>query len=39
VAAATRAAGGDLVVDERDVVTITVIRSLSTPKYASPAPH
>jgi uncharacterized protein YlxW (UPF0749 family) len=39
VAAATRAAGGDLVVDERDVVTITVIRSLTTPKYASPAPH
>jgi uncharacterized protein YlxW (UPF0749 family) len=39
VAAATRAAGGDLVVNERAVVTITVIRSLSTPKYASPAPH
>jgi uncharacterized protein YlxW (UPF0749 family) len=39
VAAATRAAGGDLVVDERDVVTISVIRSLPTPKYASPAPH
>lgn len=39
VAAATRAAGGDLVVDERDVVTITAIRSLPTPKYASPAPH
>ncbi len=39
VAAATRAAGGDLLVDERDVVTIAVIRSLPTPKYASPAPH
>jgi uncharacterized protein YlxW (UPF0749 family) len=39
VAAATRAAGGDLVVDEREVVTITAIRSLTTPKYASPAPH
>ncbi|MDQ2748551.1 MAG: DUF881 domain-containing protein [Actinomycetota bacterium] len=39
VAAATRAAGGDLAVDERDVVTITAIRSLTAPKYASPAPH
>jgi uncharacterized protein YlxW (UPF0749 family) len=39
VAAATRTAGGDLVVDEREVVTISVTRSLSTPKYASPAPN
>ncbi|MEP7019874.1 MAG: DUF881 domain-containing protein [Pseudonocardiales bacterium] len=39
VAAATRAAGGDLVVDQQDTVTITAIRALPSPKYASPAPH
>lgn len=39
VAAATRAAGGDLVVDQQDTVTITAIRTLPSPKYASPAPH
>jgi uncharacterized protein YlxW (UPF0749 family) len=36
VAATIRAAGGDLTVGERSSVTITVIRSIPTPKYASP---
>jgi uncharacterized protein YlxW (UPF0749 family) len=36
VAATIRAAGGDLSVDERTSLTITVIRSIPTPKYASP---
>ena len=39
VAAATRAAGGDLAVAEQAGVTISVVRSLPAPKYASPAPH
>lgn len=39
VAAATRAAGGELVVSERDGVTISALRTLPTPRYASPAPN
>jgi len=39
VAAVTRAAGGDLAVAEQAGVTISVVRSLPAPKYASPAPH
>jgi len=39
VAAATRAAGGELVVAEQDSVTISVVRSLPAPKYAKTAPH
>lgn len=39
VAAAARAAGGDLVVAEQTSVTISVVRSLPSPRYASPAPH
>jgi uncharacterized protein YlxW (UPF0749 family) len=39
IAAAARAAGGDLLVAEQDSVTISVLRSLPTPRYASPAPH
>ncbi|HJQ42795.1 MAG TPA: DUF881 domain-containing protein, partial [Jatrophihabitantaceae bacterium] len=37
VAATVRAAGGDLQVTERNRIAITVTRSLSTPKYATPA--
>ncbi len=39
VAAAVRAAGGELTVTEQDTVTIMVTRTLPTPKYASPASH
>lgn len=39
VAAATRAAGGDLTITELSSVTISATRSLPTPKYASAAPH
>lgn len=39
VAATVRAAGGGLVVTEQRSVTISAVRSVSTPKYASPAPH
>jgi uncharacterized protein YlxW (UPF0749 family) len=39
VAAAVRAAGGELTVSEQETVTINVIRSLPAAKYASPAPH
>jgi uncharacterized protein YlxW (UPF0749 family) len=39
VAAAVRAAGGELTVSEQDTVTIKVTRGLPTPKYASPSSH
>ncbi len=39
VAAAIRNAGGELAVSERKTVTITVTRSLPTPKYAVPSGH
>lgn len=39
VAAAIRAAGGDLSTSERDKLTITVTRPLPVPKYATPSGH
>ena len=39
VAAAIRADGGSLSVDERATVTITVTRTLPTPRYAVPSGH
>lgn len=39
VAAAIRNAGGDLTVLERTTITISVTRSLPTPKYATPSGH
>jgi uncharacterized protein YlxW (UPF0749 family) len=39
VAATVRAIGGELTVAEQRTVTISVIRSVPAPKYASPAPH
>jgi uncharacterized protein YlxW (UPF0749 family) len=39
VAAAVRAAGGDLEVAEQGSLTISAIRSLPVPRYASPAPR
>jgi uncharacterized protein YlxW (UPF0749 family) len=39
VAATVRAAGGDLAVAEQGSVTISVIRAVPAPNYASPAPH
>jgi uncharacterized protein YlxW (UPF0749 family) len=39
VAGAVRAVGGDLVVTEQQSVTINVLRSLPTTKYATPASH
>lgn len=39
VAATVRAVGGELTVAEQRRVTISVIRALPVPKYASPAPH
>jgi uncharacterized protein YlxW (UPF0749 family) len=37
VAATARAAGGEAQMSERDKITITALRSVPTPKYASPA--
>jgi uncharacterized protein YlxW (UPF0749 family) len=39
VAATVRAAGGELEVTEQNVVTIRAVRSLPTPKYATPVGH
>jgi uncharacterized protein YlxW (UPF0749 family) len=39
VAAAVRAAGGQLTVTEQNTVTIMVTRSLPAPKYATPGSH
>jgi uncharacterized protein YlxW (UPF0749 family) len=39
VAAAIRNAGGDVTVTERPSLTISVTRTLPTPKYASPSGH
>jgi uncharacterized protein YlxW (UPF0749 family) len=39
VAAAIRNATGELVVTERTSLTISVTRTLPTPKYASPSGH
>lgn len=39
VAATVRAAGGELTVAQQRSVTISVVRPLPAPRYASPAPH
>jgi uncharacterized protein YlxW (UPF0749 family) len=39
VAAAIRNTGGALAVDERQSITISAVRTLPTPKYASPTGH